>query len=68
MTTPELINSITAAGGTGHHIARILNVSDALVSRWRNGHREPNDLQLAELRRLHQLTRAGVPLQLAVAS
>ena len=57
-TVPELIADIVRCGGTQSHIARILNVDEALITRWKNGHGTPGPLRLAMLQQLHEQVTA----------
>lgn len=50
----SLIADLTTCGATQSHVARILNVSEASVSRWANGTRNPSPYTLRRLSNLHR--------------
>ena len=50
----ELLRSIYDCGATSGHVARILNVSEATVSRWGSGERRPCEYNLQRLQRLKE--------------
>lgn len=60
MTAAELVTELVDAGATQGHIARVLYVSPAVVSRWVAGDRTPSGWLFSELERLHRLVVTSV--------
>lgn len=51
----RLVNELVEAGATQSAVARAIGVDQSLITRWRQGRKQPGGYALYKLARLHQI-------------